>query len=195
MGPAVPDLHDDVVVLRPPREDDVDAITAAVQDPEIPRYTRIPSPYTRNDATQFVRAAIENWSGGRLPRVPAGDAQIGLSFMIVDRSDDSLIGGIGTHDSENPEVREIGYWVARDARRRGIATRAVRLLSRWAINELGLRRLELMTHVDNVASQGVAERAGFTREGVLRSYTTLGCGLADVVMFSLLPEDLTAPNG
>jgi RimJ/RimL family protein N-acetyltransferase len=53
-------------------------------------------------------------------------------------------------------------------------------------------RLELMTHVDNEASQAVARAAGFTREGVLRSYATLGCGISDVVMFSLLPGDLGA---
>lgn len=58
------------------------------------------------------------------------------------------------------------------------------------LRDLGIARLELMTRVENAASQGVAEQAGFTREGVLRSYMTQGCGLADVVMFSLIPADL-----
>lgn len=181
---VVPDLRDDVVVLRPPTEGDADAITAAIQDPDIPRFTRIPSPYTREDAIRFITDATAHWR--------SGTAQ---SFMITDASNGSLAGGVGVHASEHLEVREIGYWVARDARGRGLATRAVRLVSRWVIPVLGLRRLELMTHVDNVGSQAVAERAGFTREGVLRSYATIGCGLADVVMFSLLPEDLTQESG
>ena len=58
------------------------------------------------------------------------------------------------------------------------------------VGELGIRRLELMTPVDNAASQAVAEAAGFVREGVLRSYATLGCGVSDVVMFSLLPSNV-----
>jgi RimJ/RimL family protein N-acetyltransferase len=58
------------------------------------------------------------------------------------------------------------------------------------VRDLGLQRLELMTDVDNVVSQGVAQRAGFTREGLLRSYETHGCGRIDVVMFSLVPSDL-----
>jgi RimJ/RimL family protein N-acetyltransferase len=184
VNPAVPDLRDDVVVLRPPTKGDVDAITAAIQDPDIPRYTRIPSPYTRADAIQFIADATAHWRNGS-----------SQSFLITDASSGALAGGIGVHASEHLEVREIGYWVARAARRRGFATRAVRLVSRWVIPVLGLRRLELMTHADNVGSQAVAERAGFTREGVLRSYATIGCGLADVVMFSLLPEDLTHASG
>jgi RimJ/RimL family protein N-acetyltransferase len=56
--------------------------------------------------------------------------------------------------------------------------------------DLGIARIELMTRLENVASQGVAARAGFTREGVLRSYVDLGRGLVDVVMFSLVPADV-----
>ncbi|HUV11222.1 MAG TPA: GNAT family protein [Acidimicrobiia bacterium] len=113
MGLEVPDLHDEVIHLRPPARRDIDAITRECQDPE--------------------------------------------------------------------------DWVAAGARRQGIATRAVRLAARWAALDLGIARVELLTRLDNTASQGVAARSGFTREGVLCAYTTLGCGLADVVMFSLLP--------
>jgi RimJ/RimL family protein N-acetyltransferase len=66
----------------------------------------------------------------------------------------------------------------------------VRLLSRWALREFGLVRLALHTHPENVASQRVAERAGFTREGTLRSLDTRGGMVRDIVSFSLLPGDL-----
>ena len=66
----------------------------------------------------------------------------------------------------------------------------MRLVSRWGAHDLGISRIELMTHVDNHASQGVATAAGFAREGVLRSFATIGCGLTDVVMFSLVVGDL-----
>ncbi len=71
-----------------------------------------------------------------------------------------------------------------------MATRAVRLLSRWALTELGLSRVQLGTYIDNYASQRVAERCGFVREGVLRSYIEVKGCRHDVVMFSLLPDDL-----
>ena len=57
---------------------------------------------------------------------------------------------------------EIGYWVARAARGRGVATRAVRLVRDWAASELGLTTLELVIHEDNAPSHAVARAAGFT---------------------------------
>jgi RimJ/RimL family protein N-acetyltransferase len=65
----------------------------------------------------------------------------------------------------------------------------VRLLAGWAFRELRIDRLQLTTHPDNTASQRVAERAGFTREGVLRAYHPTSDGPRDAVMFSLLPGD------
>jgi RimJ/RimL family protein N-acetyltransferase len=85
----------------------------------------------------------------------------------------------------------IGYWVAAPARGQGICTRALRLLSRHALDELKLQRLELITDPDNVASQRVAEKVGFQREGVLRAHLRHPDGrIRDSVMFSLLPREL-----
>lgn len=60
---------------------------------------------------------------------------------------------------------EIGYWVAPEARGRGLAARAVGLLADWAFATLGLRRLELVTYEGNAPSRRVAERCGFVLEG------------------------------
>lgn len=180
MALTIPDLRDDAIVLRPADMNDVDGITAACQDPEIQRFTRVPSPYGREQAVEYVQGVERGWVEGTH----------GI-MSIRDASDDELLGSIGVMSlAEQPGTGEIGYWVAKEARGRGIATRAVRLLARWAIVDLGLERLELMTSVDNVVSQAVADRAGFAREGLLRSYVTHGCGRIDVVMFSLVPADL-----
>ena len=177
---AVPSLADEVVLLRVPGTRDIDAITAACQDPDIPRFTRIPSPYHRSHAELWVAHAVGGWEAGTE-----------AAFVIVGTRTDTLLGSVGLmRVDDDRNVAEIGYWVAREARRRGIATRAVRLVSRWGARDLGIRRIELMTRVDNHASQGVATAAGFVREGVLRSFATIGCGLTDVVMFSLVAADL-----
>ncbi|MBM3670880.1 MAG: GNAT family N-acetyltransferase [Actinobacteria bacterium] len=180
MGFEVPDLRDDEIVLRLPTTDHVDAITAACQDPDIPRFTRVPSPYTRDDAVAFVERSRDQWR----------DGVVAANFVIEDLITGVLRGACGLHLRDTPEVAEVGYWIAAPARRRGVATRATRLASRWALATFPLVRLELITHPDNVGSQRVAESAGFTREGLLRSYATIGCGVSDVVMFALLPEDL-----
>jgi RimJ/RimL family protein N-acetyltransferase len=81
--------------------------------------------------------------------------------------------------------------VAAADRGRGVCTRALRALSRWALSDLQLQRLELVTDPENVASQRVAEKAGFRREGVLRAHLRHPDGrIRDSVIFSLLPGEL-----
>ena len=164
-------LEDEEILLRPPTADDVSALTEALQDPEIPRWTRVPSPYTEDDARSWLASTGEE------------------RFLIVDRDTGDLLGGVGLRpDGEG--VGEIGYWVRREARGRGVAPRAVRLLSEWALRERGLARISLITEPENVASQRVAEKAGYHREGLLRSWMELKGERRDFVMFSLLREDL-----
>jgi RimJ/RimL family protein N-acetyltransferase len=108
----------------------------------------------------------------------------------VDR-DDRVLAAIGIANFDWPDLNaEIGYWVAPDARNRGVGTRAVRLLSRWAIEELGLERIELLANPANEASLRLALRAGYTREGTLRLYRKRDGVREDLVMHSLLTEDL-----
>ena len=71
-----------------------------------------------------------------------------------------------------------------------MATRAVRLLARWAFADLGIARLSLTCGPGNAASQRVAERCGFVREGVLRSHMAFKGGRRDTVVFWLLPSEL-----
>ena len=78
----------------------------------------------------------------------------------------------------------------RDARGRGLATAALRLLSRWALDTLPVVRLQLTTHQDNPASQRVAQKAGYTREALLRAWADQRGTRVDLVMWSLLPGDL-----
>ena len=87
----------------------------------------------------------------------------------------------------DPAIGEIGFWLGAPARGRGVMTRAVRLISHWALDELGLARVQLLAHPDNSASIRVAERAGFVREGHLRQYREKGGRREDRVMFSVLP--------
>ena len=164
-------LEDDAIRLRPFTVDDVPAIVAACQDPEIPRWTRVPSPYTEADAREFLTDPPDR------------------AFAVVDRSSGEFLGAIGARPEDEGRV-EIGYWMAREARGRGVATRALRLIAAWAVEELGAERLQLYAHPENAASQRVAEKAGFQREGVLRSWVVIKGVRRDAVMYSLLPEDL-----
>lgn len=150
----VPGLDDGVVSLRPPVEADADDVWAACQDPDISRFTTVPSPYERQHAVSWIEEVARNWSEG-------GDS---ASFLITDSGTGELWGACALIGIQ-PDRAEIGYWVKRDARGRGIAVRAVRLVSEWALLELGVEQVDLLTDVRNQASQRVAEKAGFVELG------------------------------
>lgn len=151
-------LGDGTIRLRPPREDDVDAITAACQDPEIPRWTSVPSPYTADSAREFLSLAAADTLAGRA-----------ACLLVVAEDDGALLGSIGLMTIDRARgYAEIGYWLAAGARGRGIMTRAVRLLCDHAAVTLGLTTIEILTDRDNARSRAVAERAGFTRTEELR---------------------------
>lgn len=169
------ELRDGDLVLRPWTEEDVPELVVACNDGEITRWIPvIPSPYTERDALAFVR----------------GEVQPDVDHFAMTLAG-ALVGSIGIGVNSEKYRGRIGYWVAATARGQGICTRALRVLARWALEELDLQRLELITDPDNVASQRVAENAGFRREGVLRAHLRHPDGrIRDSVMFSLLPGEL-----
>ena len=165
------------LVLRPPREDDVEAITRACQDPENQRWlSALPSPYTRDDAVAFVAQRIEERAEGR-------------GLLSVVEADGRLVGSAGLHFPQSLLGPGVGYWVAPWARGRGYAAEAARALAEWALAR-GAHRVHLLADVANVPSQQVARRAGFVEEGRMRAclpYRDRPHG--DAVLFSRLPGD------
>jgi RimJ/RimL family protein N-acetyltransferase len=177
-----PSLTDGAVLLRAPIEADVPAIADACQDPDIQHFTFVPAPYTTDHARE--------WVGGARRAREAGET---LNLVIVDVDDGGLCGTVALlrPDWAHRTV-EIGYWIAPWARRNGAASRATGLLARWAIADLDFARVCAEIDVENLPSQGVAERAGFTREGVLRSVVEVKDRRWSLVAYSLIAEDLIA---
>ena len=166
---VAPRLSDGEIGVRAILPGDVPAIVAACADPEIPRWTSVPSPYTREDAERFLAIAATE--------AATGD---GIALAICDATRDRLIGTIGLMEVDRPRgYAEIGYWTAASARGRGAATRAVELVRDWAGAELGLVEIEILTHGDNRPSQRVAERAGFTDTGAVRAVARMPPGRRD----------------
>lgn len=148
-------------------------MTAACQDPEIPRWTLVPSPYALEDALAWVEHA------GR-----EAAARTGLHLAVLDARDgERLLGSVGFGSLDRAAgYGEIGYWVAREARGRGVSVRAVGLLREHGVRALGLTRVEILSHRDNAASRRVAERAGFAALPGLRPGPRPG-GPADHVAY------------
>lgn len=172
-----PPLRDELVALRPWSLDDVVAVTRACQDPEISRWTMMPTPYSETDAREWLLKATD----------PAIEDHLPLAITTSDGG--QFVGSMSLFMIKR-DVGEFGYWAAPEARGRGYTTRALLLLARWALDELQLPRLQLGTLPGNTASERVAEKAGFSREGVLRSYLDQRGERRDVLMWSLLAGEL-----
>ena len=193
LAPPDPPLSDGFVTLRALRAEDAPLITAACQDPEIRRWIPIiPVPYLEADARRFILMTLQAWHDGT-----------GHEFAILDAATEQFVGSIGLHLGLSPRLHDVGYLVAPEARGRGVATRALRLVTRWGFDHIQMERLSLWTLPGNVASGAVAEKAGFRFEGLARNWTTDRDGRPmDAVMYSMTPEDLAdalaaeaAPSG
>jgi RimJ/RimL family protein N-acetyltransferase len=166
--------------LRPFSPTDEEDVYAACQDPEIQRWTRVPSPYERADARHFVSTlAPVGWRD---------DTE--YTFAVCDSVSGDVLAGLGLHRRRTDSVGEIGYWCASWARGRGVATDAVTAVCRWGFGAVGLRRIEWYAAVGNVASRRVAEKVGFTVEGRLRSRLDLHGVRHDAWIAALLPGDV-----
>lgn len=178
-----PDLRAGGVVLRRWRSEDVPAIVAACADPEVSRFSPvIPFPYSERDAL--------GWLQIQEPMRLDGE---GLDLAVVDVESDAVLGAIGMGNvSWMRRSTEIGYWLASEARGRGHMSTALRLFAGWAFDSLDFARLQLSTDPLNVASQRVAERCGFQREGYLRSNLVIfhSGERRDTILYGLLPGEL-----
>ncbi|MEU9339475.1 GNAT family N-acetyltransferase [Streptomyces sp. NPDC048290] len=175
-------LSTDRLRLRAVTPDDTAAVYAACQDPEIQRWTTIPSPYLPEHAESFTtQTSPEGWTAGSMftfgAFLPEGD----------------LIGMLGI-TMRSLGVGEIGYWAAKDHRGRGYTTEAALTTVRWAFVHARIDRVEWRAEVGNHASRAVAEKTGFTIEGVLRSGMNNNGVRRDCWIGSLLPSDLGLPS-
>jgi RimJ/RimL family protein N-acetyltransferase len=172
-----PVLSDGEVLLGPWSDRDAEWLHETCQDPEIQRWTLVPSPYELLDAVEFVEVVAPS----------AFAAHTGVHLAITEADGSERLGAVGLMVIDPASgVGELSYYLAPGARGRGVASRAVSLLAGWAEEELGLCRLELHVLAGNVASLRLAERLGFEREGVLRSRELHRGERHDVVLLARL---------
>jgi RimJ/RimL family protein N-acetyltransferase len=174
------------LTLRPYRAEDAPEVAIACRNELTQLWLPLPNPYTDAEALA--------WCTEIAPRFRTSGE--GIEWAAVRRSDDRLVGSFGLKRTDwRGRSSEIGYWVAPWARGEGLAVEAVQGIARWLLGDQGFERLMLRAAPGNAASLRVAEKAGFTREGVARNAGFTNSGRVDLVVFSIVSSDLEEPGG
>lgn len=176
-------LTSERLLLRSVGPHDTDAVYDACQDPDIQRWTTIPSPYLREHAAGFTEQMVpDGWADSST-----------FTFGVFLPTSGDLVGMIGI-TMRSLGVGEIGFWATKEHRGNGYTTEAAVTTSRWVFTDTTIDRVEWRAEVGNTGSRAVAERAGFSIEGVLRSGINNKGVRRDCWVGSLLPSDLGLPS-
>jgi RimJ/RimL family protein N-acetyltransferase len=181
-------LTDGVALLRLAHEDDVEAVYTYGQDPDVAEtgWLPLPVPCTRAGAARVVQEFQRGWQG-----------RFGLTFVITLPPAADLCGVVHLA-IHGPAVVELAYGVAPRHRRRGLATRAVRLVATWAATQGALTRLEICVTARGAhgrASQRVAEQAGFVYAGLRHSHVPgTGSAYDDPLYIRAIPARTDRPH-
>lgn len=172
--PVIP--VDDDLSLAPFEASDAPAVLEAFGDPDIQRWH-----FRRFDdldeAEAWIGAAHEGWR-----------TETAATWAIRSATA-TVLGRISLYPGLEAGYGEISYWILPSARGRGVATRALRTLARWAHADVGLHRLEVQHSVHNRESCGVAEKAGFRAEATRRSALLHADSWHDMHLHSHLATD------
>ncbi|QXJ21052.1 GNAT family N-acetyltransferase [Actinomadura graeca] len=174
-------LEGERLVLRPFDLDDAADVIEVIRAGEDFLPPNFPNRLEAQPLAWFLREGVHN-----VQRLG-----VGIHLAVTDRPNERLIGTIGLFRTDWKQLTcEVGYGMRPSARGHGYATEALSLVSRWALRECGLFRVELRALVSNHASIRVAEKAGYHREGVARG-AEVGPGGAheDMVVFSMIATD------
>ena len=168
----------DDIRLVPLGREHVSILADVVNDPDVLRFTRVPDPPPESFA--------ESWFAGYEEGRRAGTRD---GFAILDAGGTFLGTAVAPSIDRTTATVELGYTIMPAARGRGVATRALGLITEWAFTTLDAKRIELYISVDNAASKRVAERNGYRYEGTLRSLYFKQGARADTEIWSKLPAD------
>lgn len=144
--------------LRTWQAGDEAALVAMCSDPATVRFTSVPVPYSPEHARGYVEATAAAWEEGTA-----------ASWAVCDATDPAPLGALALRRTADPAVWDVGFHTAPQARGRGLMAESLATACRWAFAELGAGRVEWRAHVGNWGSRRVAEKAGFTVEGVARA--------------------------
>ena len=170
-------LHDETIVVRLPKARDADALVRFGDDEDVREtiWVPIPTPCSRADAEARVDRFKRGWQE---------ENDFGPALIVADAGTDEMIGIVFLRVRERDSV-ELSYRIAAARRNAGVATAAVSLVARWCLDDQRAAQVELRIGQPNLGSQRVAEKAGFSRAGIVRSHIAATGEDYDDLLFTL----------
>ncbi|KLV04773.1 acetyltransferase [Photobacterium aquae] len=172
------------LTLRPYKQADLQDMLEAILSSTESLYPWLPwctPSYNQHDAQQWIQHSMQNWT-----------YCLGYEFAIF--ANDQFVGSASLSNiSEQTNSAELGYWIRQDAQRQGYATEAAQAVAQYGFEELGLTRIEIVTHLGNLASQRTALACRAKFECTARNRIMINNTPQDGLLFSLIPSDFSPP--
>jgi len=171
LAPPDPPLQMSGIALRLMRPEESASLFIAGQDPLIRRYMMSSPDPGDVDVAAWVQLQFQAWTTAT------------ARFAIAEEQSDQLVGSISLH-VVGDTAAQVGYWIVPAHRRKGHATVALELVTRWSFDDLGLQLVSMLTDLDNEGSQRVAARAGFASDGIATNHELRPGVSRDVIVWS-----------
>ncbi len=170
--------------IRSYRHSDLTALVRHADNPRVAENLRdrFPHPYTVADARDWLSVAMQQ------------EPEANFAIAV----DGELVGTIGLQVGNDVyrQSAEIGYWLGEDYWGRGIATEAVRAMTEWGFDNLGLLRIYALVFAANPASARVLEKAGYSLEGRMRNAVVKRGRVMDQLLLAIVaPPDVEPSEG
>jgi ribosomal-protein-serine acetyltransferase len=176
-------FFDERILVRPFDRTDALALYGAVRESmsELkPWMSWCHDNYLLSDASDWVESRDYAWATGEE-----------YTFAIIQRETGTFAGTVGLNQINRVHnFGNLGFWIRSRLAKQGMATAATRLAARFALVQLGLKRVEILAMIANVASRRVAEKSGASAEGILRKRLIVHDEAHDAALYSLIAEDL-----
>ena len=181
--PNSPQLSDGDSCVRAWTIEDLPLVEEASSDPNIAYGTSLPRVFSDKEGRAFIERQWGRFSSGE-----------GISLAVAEERSDQATGFVGLFHRQQLGVVGLGYWTVASHRLRGHALRAVKLVTRWALDIPGIYRIEALVLPLNTGSNKVLEGAGFVREGLLRNFYPSEDTRLDMNLFSLIRSDVESES-
>lgn len=181
-----PRLEGDRIILRPLVENDATILYENVKEYELARWMiNLPHPYPENGALEFIKKTRELMEKGE-------SYELAIESKIISE----VIGVMSLLKVDKKHRNaELGFWVAKEHRNKGIATEAASAILVFGFNYLNLERVYAKCFTDNKPSQRVIEKLGMKYEGTFRHEVLKVDKFIDTKYYSILKNDwLTGKN-